>query len=413
MTSRERVLAAIEHRQPDRVPVDLGATPSSGISATAYGTLKRHVGITTGHTRLYDVVQQLAQPEDSVLNRFGIDVLDVGRTFNTRDQDWYDTRLADGQVAQYPVWFHPERQPDGSFIARHRDGTDIAHMPAGGSFYDQSYFPYVDGYPADFSGLDKEMGKILWAALVHSPWDHAGDPGFWATLRERALALRASSDRALMIVCGCNLFEWGTFLRRMDNFLMDIYAEPEQVEALLDALMERHLGTLAKVCEAVGDVCDILRFGDDLGMDSGPFMSPAIYRQLFKPRHTRLCAYVHQHSRMKTFLHSCGSLHELMPDLIEAGYDVINPVQTTCRDMEPEKLKRDFGKDICFWGGGCDTRTILNRATPAQVRAHVLERLEILAPGGGFVFNTVHNILPEVPPANIVAMYEAVVEFNK
>ncbi len=413
MTSRERVLAAIEHRQPDRVPVDLGATPSSGISATAYGNLKRHVGITTGHTRLYDVVQQLAQPEDSVLNRFGIDVLDVGRTFNTRDQDWYDTRLADGQVAQYPVWFHPERQPDGSFIARHRDGTDIAHMPAGGSFYDQSYFPYVDGYPADFSGLDKEMGKILWAALVHSPWDHAGDPGFWATLRERALALRASSDRALMIVCGCNLFEWGTFLRRMDNFLMDIYAEPEQVEALLDALMERHLGTLAKVCEAVGDVCDILRFGDDLGMDSGPFMSPAIYRQLFKPRHTRLCAYVHQHSRMKTFLHSCGSLHELMPDLIEAGYDVINPVQTTCRDMEPEKLKRDFGKDICFWGGGCDTRTILNRATPAQVRAHVLERLEILAPGGGFVFNTVHNILPEVPPANIVAMYEAVVEFNK
>jgi len=412
MTSRERILAAIEHRQPDRVPVDLGATPSSGISATAYGNVKSHLGVTGGHTRLYDVVQQLAQPEDVILDRFKIDVVDVGRTFNTADKDWYDVRLADGQKAQYPVWFHPEAQADGSFVARHKDGTDIAHMPAKGTFYDQSYFPYVDGYPADFSKLDAEMGKILWAALVHSPWDHAGDPGFWKTLRERALALRASSDRALMIVCGCNLFEWGTFLRRMDNFLMDVYAEPEMVEKLLDALLERHLATLAKVCEAVGDVCDILRFGDDLGMDTGPFMSADVYKQLFKPRHAQLCGYVHKHSRMKTFLHSCGSLHELMPDLIEAGYDVINPMQTTCRDMEPEKLKRDFGKDICFWGGGCDTRTVLNRATPAEVKEHVRRRIEILAPGGGFVFNTVHNILPEVPPQNIVAMFEAVSEYG-
>jgi uroporphyrinogen decarboxylase len=412
MTSRERILSAIDHRQPDRVPIDLGATPSSGISATAYGNLKKHLGVTTGHTRLYDVVQQLAQPEDNILDRFKIDVVDVGRTFNTRDADWYDVKLADGQSAQYPVWFHPEKQPDGSYVARHKDGTDIAHMPAGGTFYDQSYFPYVDGYPADFSGLDREMGKILWAALVHSPWDHAADPGFWTTLRERALAMRASSDRALMIVCGCNLFEWGTFLRRMDNFLMDVYAEPEMVEKLLDALMERHLATLEKVCATVGDVCDILRFGDDLGMDSGPFMSADIYRRLFKPRHAQLCATVHKKSRMKTFLHSCGSIHELMPDLIEAGYDVINPVQTTCRDMEPEKLKRDFGKDICFWGGGCDTRTVLNRATPAGVKEHVKRRLEILSPGGGFVFNTVHNILPEVPPQNVVAMYEAVAEFG-
>ena len=412
MTPRERVIAAIEHRQPDQVPVDLGATPSSGISAMAYGNLKRHLGLQAGHTRIYDVVQQLAQPEDVILDRFKIDVLDVGRTFNAADADWHDMTLADGQTAQYPLWFRPEQQPDGSFIARHKDGTDIAHMPAGGAFYDQSYFPYLDNYPTDFSGLDGEMGKILWAALAHSPWDHAGDADFWKTLRERALALRASSDRALMIVCGCNLFEWGTFLRRMDNFLMDLYLEPEQVEKLLDALMERHLATLAKVCAAVGDCCDILRFGDDLGMDSGPFMPPEMYRRYFKPRHAQLCAYVHQHSRMKTFLHSCGSIYKLMPDLIEAGYDVINPLQTVCRDMEPDRLKREFGKDICFWGGGCDTRTVLNRATPAEVRRHVLARLELLAPGGGFVFNTIHNILPEIPPQNILAMFDAIAEFN-
>lgn len=412
MTSRERILAAIEHRQPDRVPVDLGATPSSGISAIAYGNLKRHLGLDQGQTRVYDVVQQLAQPEDLILERCGVDVVDIGRMFNTEDAAWQATTLSDGQPAQYPAWFHPERQPDGSFIARMKDGLDIAHMPARGDFFDQSYFPYLDDYPADYRDLDTEMGRILWAALVHSPWDHAGDPGFWDTLRARTLELRRTSDRALMLVIGCNLFEWGTFLRRMDNFLMDLVAEPEQVEALLDALMERHLATLEKACRAVGDVVDIIRFGDDLGTNSGPFMSPNTYRKLFKPRHTMLCDYVHKHSQMKTFLHSCGSIRALMPDLIEAGYDVINPVQTTCQGMEAGGLKADFGQDICFWGGGCDTRTVLPHATPQQVKDHVKSRLDILMPGGGFVFNTVHNILPDVPPQNIEAMFEAVAEFG-
>jgi uroporphyrinogen decarboxylase len=256
------------------------------------------------------------------------------------------------------------------------------------------------------------MGRVLWAALVHSPWDHARDPGFWETLRRKALDLRQASDRALMIVVGCNLFEWGTFLRRMDGFLMDLGAEPDQVEALLDALMERHLAALEQVCRAVGDMADICRFGDDLGTNNGPFLSPAMYRRFFKPRHARLCRYVHQHTRMKTFLHSCGSIRALLPDLIEAGFDILNPVQTNCRGMEPAALKRDFGAAICFWGGGCDTRHVLPLASPAEVRQHVLERLKIFAPGGGFVFNTVHNILPDVPPQNIVAMFDAVREFN-
>lgn len=215
-----------------------------------------------------------------------------------------------------------------------------------------------------------------------------------------------------MIVIGCNLFEWGTFLRRMDNFLMDLVAEPEQVKRLLDALMERHLAVLEKACRAVGDIADVIRFGDDLGMNSGPFMSPKTYRDLFEPRHTILCDYVHKNSGMKTFLHSCGSIRALLPDLIEAGYDVINPVQTNCFGMEAEGLKKDFGKDICFWGGGCDTKQVLPNGTPAEVKDDVKRRLEILAPGGGFVFNTVHNILPDVPPQNIVAMFEAIEEFN-
>ena len=411
MNSRERILATINHQEPDRVPLDLGATPSSGISGIAYTNLKRQLGMVGGNTRIYDVVQQLAQPEDSIIDLFGIDVLDVGRMYNDRDDDWYDVRLADDSLAQYPVWFKPQLKKDGAYEVEINDEV-IARMPAGGTFFDQTIFPYLDGYPANYDNLPLAMQKVLWAALVHSPWDHAYEPDFWQQLRERTIKLRENTECALMISCGCNLFEWGTFLRRMDNFLMDLILEQANVEALLDALMEIHLDTLEKVCEAVGDIVDILRFGDDLGMNNGPFMSPATYQKLFKSRHAELNEYVHKKSIMKTFLHSCGSISALMPDLIEAGYDVINPVQTNCRNMDPMMLKREYGEDITFWGGGCDTTSVLNKAMPQEVRDHVLKRMEIFSPGGGFVFNTVHNILPEVPAENIIALFDAVREFN-
>ncbi|HTX80024.1 MAG TPA: uroporphyrinogen decarboxylase family protein [Longilinea sp.] len=411
MTSRERVLAAIRHEEPDRLPVDLGATPSSGISAIAYYNLKKHLQM-EGVTRVYDVVQQVAQPEDAILDKFRIDVVDIGRTFNTHPEDWHDFTLPQGMTVQFPAWFHPRPLEDQGWDVVDAEGYRIAYMPYGATFFDQTCFPYLDNYPADFKDLPYWMGKIHWSALVHSPWDHASEPDFWDQLRQKAIALRQSTDRALVVVAGCNLFEWGTFLRRIDNFLMDLASDQANVERLLDALMEIHLQTLEKVCQAVGDVVDILRFGDDLGSDLGPFMAPATYRKLFKPRHSQLTKYVHENSQMKTFLHSCGSIYKLMPDLIDAGYDVINPVQISSRNMEPERLKREFGKDITFWGGGADTRFILNHATPEEVKDHVRRNIEILSPGGGFVFNTVHNILGDVPPQNILAMFEAIDGFR-
>lgn len=412
MTSRERVLATINHQEPDRVPVDLGSTPSSGISAVAYHNLKRHLGLTVGHTRVYDVVQQLAQPEHEILDRFGVDVIDIGRAFNTSDDAWYDLTLPTGQEVQFPGWCRPVEQANGTWDYFDGDGDRIATMPLGANFFDQTCFPYVDGYPDDFSALATTMPKIHWAGMAHSPWDHAGDADFWLQLRNKALYLRQNTDKALMVVVGCNLFEWGTFLRRLDNFLMDLILEQAKVEALLDALLAIHLQTLENVCNAVGDVVDICRFGDDLGMDSGPFMAPPTYRKLFKPRHTQLCDYVKQNSQMTTFLHSCGSIYQLMPDLIEAGFEVFNPVQTNVADMKPARLKREFGDAVTFWGGGADTRHILNHGTTNQVREDVLHSMETLAPGGGFVFNTIHNIMPDVSPENVLAMYAAVDEFN-
>ena len=412
MTSRERILSSIAHKEPDRIPVDIGATPSSGISAIAYSNLMKYLGI-EGHVRIYDVVQQLAIPEDWFIERFRIDALDIGRTFNTEPKDWYEIKLRNGDTGEYPSWFHPVQNKDGSWSVYDEENTLIAKMPAGADFFDQACFPYIDGYPEDFQELPRAMGKVLWAALVHSPWDNMNIPDFWDELRNRALKLRENTDKALIIVAGCNLFEWGTFLRRIDNFLMDLVMDQKNVERLLDSLMEQHIPFLEKVCQSVGDIADIIRFGDDLGMDSGPFMSPEIYRKLFKPRHKILCDFVKKHSKMHTFIHSCGSIYQLIPDIIEAGIEIINPVQTNAKDMEPEKLKKEFGSDVTFWGGGADTRAVLNRAKPNEVKEHVKRRLEIFSKGGGFVFNTVHNILPDVPPENIMAMFKAIEEFNE
>lgn len=417
MTSRERVMASVAHKEPDYLPMDLGSNVSTGISGMAYGNLKKYLGMTEGHTRIYDVVQQVALPEDQVLDLIGADVLDIARTYNTKDEDWYDVTLSNGNTAQWPSWFKPEKLPDGSYNVYDIEKTLIARMPNKGMCFDQMYFPYKEDYPDSYEDLDRQMGKVLWSAMAHSPWDHqrdfATEDEFYSDMRRRCLELRNSTDKALMITCGCNLFEWGTFLRRMENFLMDTYADPENVIALNEQLMERHMHMLEKVCDAVGDVVDILRFGDDLGMDTGMFMSLEKYRTLFKPFHTKLNAYVHEHSGMKTFLHSCGSIYPVIPELIEAGYDILNPVQTSARDMDPARLKKEYGRDITFWGGGCNTRRILNLGSPQEVYDYSSRMIDIFYKDGGFIFNTEHNILPDVPPENIMAMYKAVENARK
>lgn len=413
MTSRERVLAAINHQLPDRIPVDLSATPSSGISAITYSNLVKYIGKPELPVLVYDVVQQLAQPDLSVLDQFGVDVLDIGRTFNAHPTDWKPTILANGANAFYPKWFNPAKLNDGSFATFDDDGkTMLSRMPVGATFFDQTYFPYVDRYPDSYDNLDAEMGRIMWARDVHSPWDHAGEFDFWKKLRENTLELRKNTDKALLVVCGCNLFEWGTFLRRMDNFLMDLMCDQYNVGKLLDQLLVRHLITLEKVCNAVGDIVDIIRFGDDLGMNSGPFMDVETYVSLFKPRHKILCDYVKSHSQMHTFIHSCGSISLLMPHLIEAGIEIFNPVQTNVWNMDPRFLKKEFGKDCTFWGGGIENVGTLNGGNLKAIHDQVLKRMTIFSEGGGFVFNTVHNILPDVPPENIIAMFDAVKSFN-
>ncbi len=411
-SSRRQFLRSLSHRETDKVVIDLGATTSTGISAIAYNNLKKALGINSGHTRVFDVIQQLAIVEDCLLDRFGVDVVSIGRNYDSADRSWYDISLLDDAKAQWPAYFKTRSKEDGSREVLVDNGSVIGQMPATGTFFDQTLFPYAKGYPDDFNNLRHDMKKVLWGACPRGPWHHANEAGFWQQLRHDGQKLR-DSGRAVVISAGCNLVEWGMFLRRMDNFLMDIYAEPQRVKSLVEALADIHMSVLHKIIEEVGDFVDVIRFGDDLGMDNNSFMSPEIYREIFKPKHKQFCDYVKKHTKAYACLHSCGSIYDLIPDLIDVGFDCLNPVQTNCRNMDPVTLKREFGKDVTFWGGGCDTRTILNKATAQKVQEHVLERLDILSPGGGFVFCAIHNILPEVPAENIIAMFDAVTEYNR
>lgn len=404
MTSRDRVISAINHRQPDKVPVDLGSSTVTGISGIAYSNLKKHLNIES-RTRIYDVIQQLAMVEMSIIDLFGVDALDINRV-SIDNTGWYDVTLGDGSKAEFPEWFHPVKAEDGSWYTSDNEGNIISKMSAGATFFDQMYFPYENGYPLDFSGLKDAMKRISWVVHSHSSNLDATE------LRTRLLDLRESTNKALVMSGGIKLLEMGFFIRRMDNFLMDLIVEEDKVSEMLDLLVEMNLASLEKKCRSLGDIVDVIRFGDDLGMTSAPFMDLSTFRKLLKPRYKILCDYVKKNSNMKIFLHSCGSVKQFIPDLIEVGFDILNPVQTNCYDMDPLQLKKEFGKDIVFWGGGVDTSSIINRGTPEEVRNDVMRRCEIFSKDGGFVFAPIHNILSEVPPQNIVAAYNAVKEFN-
>jgi len=400
MTSRERVLAALNHREPDRVPIDFSGHRSSGIAAMAYPKLREFLGLPPKPIRVYDIVQQLAVVDEDVLDRFGVDTIELGRGFALDDDSWSPWTLPDGTPCLVPSWTPLERD-DGRWIIRSKTGKVLAHMPEGVLYFEQTYFPFLDG--DDLQAVSAALEESMWTAVASPP-----GPIDSQSLSEGAKRLREKTDRAIIGLFGGNLFEIGQFLYRNDRFMMLLAAEPKHAHRFLGKLVEIHLVNLEQFLKAVGEYIDIILFGDDLGMQTGPMISPMMYREFFKPRHKLLWNRAKQLADVKVMLHCCGGVRELMPDLIEAGVDAINPVQISCSGMDAGRLKAEFGKDITFWGGGCDTRDILPTGTPQQVAENVKEQVSILSPGGGFVFQQVHNILANIPPANIVAMLDAV-----
>jgi uroporphyrinogen decarboxylase len=407
-TSRERVLQAVNHQVPDRVPIDLGGHRSSGIMAIAYHKLKQHLGITSGDIYVYDFVQQLAIIEPPVLDRFGVDVVEMGRGFAPDAADWRDWVLPDGTPCKIPAFIEPVKVGEDWQI-RDPDGDLIAIQKAGSLYFEQTCFPWLDYDGDDFAGLDAAMAKVMWATLGAPPAPIGFDAVGLAKLANGARAFRAATDRAIIGLFGGNLMEWGQFLFRMDGFLMRLAAEPARMHRFLDALTQRHLADLTAFLSAVGPYIDIIMFGDDLGMQRGPQISPRMYHEFFFPRHRAMWQRAKALADVKVMLHSCGDVSPFIPDFIAAGLDILQPIQTSAGGMAPATLKATYGGDLCLWGGGCDTQHVLPRGTVDEVRADVRERLAVLAPGG-YVFQQIHNVMADVPPENVVAMLDAVNE---
>lgn len=412
MNHRERVLTALAHQEPDRVPIDLSGHRSSGISASVYPELRELLGLPPETVRVYDPVQQLAIVHEDVLDRFGIDTIELGRGFALDDAHWTGWELPGGTPCQVPSWAAPERDGD-RWVIRSDSGRVIAAMPDGALYFEAAFYPFFEEDRPDETDLVEPMlSENMWCAVASPPGPLASGANGAAVLAEGARALREKTDRAIIGLFGGNLLEMGQFYYRNDKMLMLLAAEPQRVHAFLDRVVEMHLANLDAFLTAVGGHIDVVLFGDDLGMQSGPQVSPAMYREFFKPRHQLLWNRAKELADVKVMLHCCGGVRELMPDLIEAGLDAINPVQISCAGMEAAQLKADFGRDMVFWGGGCDTQHVLPEGSPDEVRAHVRDQLAKLKPGGGFVFQQVHNILSNVPPENIVAMLDAAREYG-
>jgi len=414
MNSRERVRKVLEHGIPDRIPLDLGSMRSSGIATIAYNNLRNKLNLDKEKLpEMYDFVQQLAFPEPEIMSKFYIDVIDAGQGFLNSKDDWREWELNDGSKCLIPEFLNIEVSKDGMVYLLDNKGVKLGRKPKTSLYVDQCYWVYegLNSIPDSFK--DEDLDRHVWA-VPSPPWHlDIFDSRQFAEFVEGIKNLYENTDYSIVLAVGCNMLETGCFLRGMENFMMDVYSDKEKTKKLLDRLVERNLIKLEKVIDGVGEYVDVLQFGDDLGGQDSSFISPDIYKEVFKPRHKTMWDFVHNNSKCKVFLHSCGSIYELLPHLIDAGVDILNPVQTTTKDMEPERLKREFGRDIVFWGGCCNTRDVLSGGTPEDVAKDVKNRINILGENGGLVFNQIHNILADVSPENIISMFETAYKFGK
>ena len=381
-TSRSRVEAALNHRESDRVPYDLGGTILTGINQRAYRRLRQHLGLPEVPIEIEDMHQQLAKVHEDVKARLKVDVWGINP----------------GKVpgAAPPPW------TEGDYHKLIDEWGIEWWMPAeGGFYYDMRRHPLaeidtIEGlkkfnfpdplHPARYEGMAAQADELM-------------------NRRQKAYVLGRNAP---------GIWEIAIWMRGFENFFCDMLERPAFAEALMDIIADIKMKYWQKALATVGPNVMMVSEADDLASQNSCLCSPAMYRQFIKPRHTRLFAFIKKQAQVpvKIFYHSCGAVLPLIPDLIESGVDILNPVQVSAQGMDSKVLKKRFGQDLTFYGGGVDTQHVLPHGTPQQVRDEVKQRVEDFAPGGGFIFNTVHNIQADVPPENIMAMWEALQDYG-
>ena len=373
MNSRDRVQLALNHQEPDRVPFDLGGTGLSTIHVTAYQNLRRRLGLPDLEPRVAFVAEQLVLVDDDLAQHLQTDVRPV----------------LPGTTSSFAYRYRDE----GDYRA-YTDEWGIGwRMPKeGGFYYDMYHHPL-----ARADSLDQ---------FKNYPFPNPLDEDRFAPLRAQAEAA-AAKGKAVALAGPCaGIAEVVSWLRGYEQYYIDLALNQNYVATLLDRLVEFKSAYWERALAEIGHLVDVVVEADDLGGQNAPLMSPRTYRTLIQPRHRRLFSFIKEQAPVKVFYHTCGAVRKLIPDLIDAGIDILNPVQISAAGMDLRGLKQEFGRDLVFWGGGVDTQGVLGTATPDQVRAHVRQNIEALAPGGGFVFAAVHDIQANVPPENILAMWE-------
>ncbi len=377
MDPRERFVATLEHREPDRVPIDLGGMVT-GITTGASQTLKAHLGI-TDPDELADRVQQLAQPHPTILERLRVD----SRYLYLRaSRDWQDIELPDDTFEdEFGIRRQAAFRPDGHLL----------------------YYDFV-GHPLGEARTIEDVARF--------PWPDPHDPARYEGLAEAARALAEGTDKAVSLNLIASVFEFSWYLRGYVGFLEDLLTEPRLAEAQLDAMLEYQTALLGEVLDRMGPYLTFVMTGSDLGTQRAPMMDPEVYRRIIWPRYRKLWGFIHERSAAKVFYHSCGSIAPMIRMLIEGGVDAVHPVQPAADGMgDRARLKREFGSDITFWGG-FDQQHTLPFGTPDEVRTEARRLLDAFMPGGGFVFAAGHNIQADVPPENVLALFDTVHEYG-
>jgi len=370
-THRQRVLSALDHRQPDRVPLDLG-TVASGLTREAYERLKVALGIDSP-TQVWQR-RNLAQIDEAILRRFDIDTRQL---------------VPEGPISE---------TAGGAVSPTYVDAWSVVWHAVPG----RPYLPERGPFDSHTSLAD----------LSAFPWPDPTDPKYTAGLAEKARAARAAGDYAIVMGLNGRVFTLGQFMCGFEEWCVRLLQDKPFAAALMDRGLEIQLEIIGRQLAAVGDNVDVVCISEDLGMQSGPLMSPRLYREMIKPRHKRLFEFIRSRTRARLLLHCDGAIYDLLPDLIDTGVEALNPVQVSAAGMgDTARLKREFGRHLTFWGA-IDTNWVLPRGAPADVREEVRRRIADLAPAGGYVLASVHNIQPEVPPENICAMFEAAREFG-
>lgn len=405
MNSRERVEAVLNHQIPDKLAIDFGSHRSSGIGVAAYNRLKKYLGYSPETTRLYDIMQQLAIPEPFMVDRFGGDILQVFQlkpAYGVRIDRWKCETLPCGDLSMVPYDFNPVQNKDGDYEIRRDDGVVLAKRPKDGIYYDNMNY-FLKGV----HDIDELKEKMILPKITEEELDF---------IEVQAKDLYYNTDKALLAHVTCAMYEEGQQEFGFEDFYYNLAAEPELIHYWADALADAYCEMLDKILDRIGKYIDIAMFGgDDLGTQKTTQISRTMYQEMIKPYHTRIYQFVRKKNpSVKVGLHCCGAIKTLIPDLIEAGVQVLNPVQISATGMDPEELKEKFGKDLVFMGGGADMQGFVNKTENLdEIYSHTRHLINIFAPGGGYIFNQVHNILDNVPPQKVITIYQAALDYRK